>query len=209
MTPDDIAAILLPLEVCFGVLPAAEKAEYAMAILKAGIDEAHLRKAVIYLRENHNPRHDGHKIPYASEIIAACRMPAKADPAKLENHRYCDVCDDQGWIVMEGVWREETETYGPTLVRICSHCDVGAAILRGSQAVEEKYKIKCPRTGTAQDKAENRRDYEEGEEARREWQKRKRLLAEAQLEQGDKVLDIGPAKAYTEDVPEDDTSIPF
>ena len=209
MTPDDIAAILLPLEVCFGVLPAAEKVEYAMAILKAGIDEAHLRKAVIYLRENHNPRHDGHKIPYASEIIAACRMPAKADPAKLAARQHCDVCEDQGWILIRGVWREETESRGADSVLICNHCDIGAAILRGLQKAEAEHKGKCPRTGTAQDKAENERDYETGQVAWREWIRRRDLLAAALLEQGDKVLDIGPARAYTEDVPEDDTGIPF
>jgi hypothetical protein len=206
LTHDDIAAILLPLEVCFGVLPVAEKTEYALAIIKAGIDEARLRKAVAYLRENHNPRHDGHKIPYASEIIAACRMPVKVDPAKMASRQHCDVCEDQGWILKSGVWREDTESRGADSALICGHCELGAAILRRCQREEAEHLGKCPLIGTAQDKFENERDYEAGEAA---WHRRKDLLAAAQNEQGGPPIDIKAKQGYTESMPDDDGKIPF
>lgn len=209
MEPSRIAELLTPLELVFGVLKPEEKAEYALTINGAMLNEIQLKRAVMWLRENHNPRHDGHRFPWPKEIIDASKAPAvEKERSRLENKPTCDVCGGDGWLLLRGIWKPETETWGTRVALVCGHCEVGSAI-------KTRLGDKSPREGYAQDIAENEREFEACLPEWREWQKRRNLLAAAQHEQKqpDKIsFDITKKQDYTgreENVPEDNGEIPF
>jgi hypothetical protein len=208
LTPAEIADIIKPLELVFGVLDPDKKAMYAIEL--QSYPAKMLTRAVAHLRKTFNPSKAYRKFPVPDDFHEACHAAsAELGQEAIRQRGHCEVCGDQGWILMSGVWREETESRGADSALICSHCEVGSAILRGLQKAESEHRGKCPRTGTAQDKFENERDHEAGEKAWREWMRRKDLLAAAQDEQGGPPIDIKAKREYTESVPDDDGPIPF